>query len=60
MRKFDFSMSFRQEISSICKRKMPQTCPGYVEKVEVFVRFNAISVQLPKAFVFSSDTIKTE
>ena len=58
MRSFVISVSFREEISSIYKRKMPQIDREIVEKVEVFVLFDTISVQFPRAFVISSNNQK--
>ena len=51
------SVSFRQEISSIWKRKMPEIDPAIVEN---FVVFDEISVQFPIDFVISSNTINNE
>ena len=46
------------EISSICKIKMPQIkLTLTVEKFEVFVDFDAISVHFPKDFDLRSNTI---
>ena len=36
MRNFVISVSFRQDIGSICKRKMYQIDPESVEKIEDF------------------------
>ena len=50
------SVYFRQEISSICKNKMPQIDPENVKKFEVSVVFDAISVQFPRVFQIRSNT----
>ena len=51
---------FRQEINSICKGKKHQIDTEIVENLEVFIVFDAISVQFPKEFVIRSNTINNE
>ena len=53
MRKIVISVSFRREISSNCKIKLPKIGPEIVEKLEVFVLFDAISVQFPENFLLT-------
>ena len=50
------SVYFRQEISSICKNKMPRIDPENVKQFEVSVVFDAISVQFPRVFQIRSNT----
>ena len=51
------SVSFRQQIRSIFESKMLKID---LEIAEVFVVFDAISVQFPKVFVSSSITLNNE
>ena len=50
------SVSFRQEKNTIRNRKVPENDPENVENLEVFVVFDAISVQFPGGFVLLSNT----
>ena len=50
------SMSFRHEISSTCKRKMPQIDPELSKKLNFF---DAFSVQFSKNFALRSSTINS-
>ena len=59
MRKL-LSLSFRQQIRSIFNSKMLKIDLEKVEKFEDFVVFDAISVQFPRVFVFSSITLNNE
>ena len=52
-------MGLRQEINTICFRKMPSNETENIEKFETF-RFDTISAVFPVNFVKSSKTIKNE
>ena len=54
------SVSFRQQISSVSKRKMPKVDLEIVEKFEVFVVLNAVSVQFPRVIVINSIAFENE
>ena len=54
------SVSFRQKISSFCEREMPQVDNKNVEKIEVFVVFDAISVQFPREFIICFNAINNK
>ena len=54
------SVSFRQQIRSISESKMAKIDIEIAEKFEVFVVFDAISVQFPRVFVDSSITLNNE
>ena len=54
------SVSFRQQIRSISESKMLKIDLEIDEKFEVFVVFDAISVQFPKVFVNSSKRLTTK
>ena len=56
MGKFVVSVSFRHKIILICKRKMPQIDPEMSKKI---VDLDATSVQFPRDFVLSSNTINS-
>ena len=53
-------MSFRQPISSFSKGTMLEVDLDIVEIFELFVVFDAISVQFPRVFLISSITINNE
>ena len=54
------SVSFRQQIRSISESKILKIDLEIAEKFEVFVVFDAISVQFPRVFVNSSITLNNE
>ena len=54
------SVSFRQQIKTIANSKVLEIDLEVVEKFDDFVVFDAISVQFPKVFVFSSITLNNE
>ena len=54
------SVSFRQQIRSISESEMLKIDLEIAEKFEVFVVFDAISVQFPRVFVNSSIMLNNE
>ena len=60
MGKIVVPVSFRQQIISISKRKMLDVELEIVEKIEVFIVFDAIAVQFSRVFVISSLTLNNE
>ena len=60
MKKNVVSVCFRQQIRSISESKMLKIDLEIAEKFEVFVVFDAISVQFPRVFVTSSMTLNNE